>query len=127
MRYRFPARGSQPAVKLTWYDGGLSPARPAELEAGQRFGDRNGGLIFVGDKGKLLCDFTGAAARLIPESRMKSYKPPPRTLVRSIGHKQEWVRACKGGEQAGANFRVAGFVSEILALGNAAVRQSRLP
>ena len=29
--YEFPARGSKPAVKLTWYDGGLLPPKPVEL------------------------------------------------------------------------------------------------
>ena len=26
--YEFPARGNMPAVKLTWYDGGLTPPKP---------------------------------------------------------------------------------------------------
>ena len=34
VRYAFPARGSKPPVKLTWYDGRLLPPTPAELEAG---------------------------------------------------------------------------------------------
>ena len=29
--YEFAARGSKPAVKLTWYDGGLLPPQPGEL------------------------------------------------------------------------------------------------
>jgi hypothetical protein len=78
-------------------------------------------LLFIGDKGKLLCGFNGDSPRLIPESRMKDYQPPPKTLPRSIGHKEEWIRACKGGEPAGANFEVASVVAETLAVGNAAL------
>ena len=33
--YEFPARGSMPAVKLTWYDGGLLPPKPDELGDGR--------------------------------------------------------------------------------------------
>ena len=29
--YEFPARGSMPPVKLTWYDGGLLPPKPEEI------------------------------------------------------------------------------------------------
>ena len=32
--YEFPARGSMPPVRLTWYDGGLTPPRPAETRRG---------------------------------------------------------------------------------------------
>ena len=31
--YEFPARGSQPPVNVTWYDGGKLPPRPKGLEA----------------------------------------------------------------------------------------------
>ncbi|PMP96001.1 MAG: hypothetical protein C0168_03915, partial [Candidatus Aminicenantes bacterium] len=31
--YEFPEREGMPPVKLTWYDGGLMPARPKELPA----------------------------------------------------------------------------------------------
>jgi predicted dehydrogenase len=122
VRYHFPARGKMPPVKLTWYDGGLLPGRPQELEDDRSLWvDRSGGLLFIGDKGKLLCGFNGDSPRLIPESRMKDYQPPPKTLPRSIGHKEEWIRACKGGEPAGANFEVASVVAETLAVGNAAL------
>ena len=50
--YQFPAREDMPPVKLVWYDGGLRPPRPAELEAGSRMGA--GGHLFIGDKGKIL-------------------------------------------------------------------------
>ena len=34
-RFEFPARGDMPPLTLTWYDGGLKPARPKELEPGR--------------------------------------------------------------------------------------------
>ena len=118
IRYDFPAREGMPPVKLTWYDGGLMPARPEELDKGLRFGNADDNL-FVGDKGKML------GHRLLPEARSKEYGRPPRILPRSPGHHKEWVNACKGGEPAGSNFDVAGPLTEVVLLGNVALRMGR--
>jgi predicted dehydrogenase len=120
VHYDFPARVGMPAVKLTWYDGGLKPRRPDGLQDNQQLGAE--GLIFVGEKGSMLCGFTGENPILIPETRMKEYKRPPRTLPRSIGHYKEWIEACKGGKPAGCNFDIGGPLTEIVLLGNIAIR-----
>jgi predicted dehydrogenase len=62
--YEFPAKGDRPAVKMIWYDGGKLPPRPPELEEGRSLGDN--GILFVGDKGKILCGGWSGAPRLIP-------------------------------------------------------------
>ena len=124
VRYEFPARGELPPVELIWYDGGLMPRRPAEMDPGLRMGDKLGGVIFVGDKGKLICGSYGSSPRLIPESRMKEYKRPAQILPRSVGHHKEWIEACKGGKPAGSNFETAGPMTEVILLGNIAVRMS---
>jgi hypothetical protein len=118
VRYEFPARGDMPPVKLTWYDGGLMPPRPAELEDGRRYGGADSNL-YVGDKGKML------GHRLIPEAKMKEHKKPPRTLPRSPGHHKEWILACKGGPSAGSNFEASGPMAEVVLLGNIAVRMGK--
>ena len=56
---QFPAREGMPEVKLTWWDGGMMPPRPEELEEGRRMGDDDGGVLFVGDKGMLMCGCYG--------------------------------------------------------------------
>lgn len=122
IRWTFPARDGLPPVDLTWYDGGLLPPRPPELEPGRQMGNADGGAIFVGSKGKLMCGCYGESPRLLPESRMKEYKQPPKSLPRSIGHYKEWIRACKGGEPAGANFNYGGPLTETVLLGVAAIR-----
>jgi predicted dehydrogenase len=122
VRYEFPGREQMPPVELTWYDGGLMPRRPPELEEGRPLGDRLGGAIFVGDKGKLICGSYGNSPRLIPESRMRAYKRPAPSLPRSVGHYKEWIEACKGGKPAGSNFDYAGPLTEVTLLGNVAVR-----
>jgi predicted dehydrogenase len=112
-RFEFPARGDMPPVTLTWYDGGLKPARPKELEPGRGMDD----VIYVGQQGKMM------GHRLIPESRMKAYGRPPKVLPRSVGHHKEWIDACRGGPPAGGNFLDhAGLLTEVCLLGNVAVR-----
>jgi predicted dehydrogenase len=120
--YRFGARSDLPPVKLTWYDGLRAP-RPIELEDGRRLGNVEGGALFKGSKGKIMAGVYGEGARLIPESRMKEYKQPPKTIPRVKGsHEQDWVRACKDGQPAGANFEYSGLLTEVCLLGNVARR-----
>jgi predicted dehydrogenase len=119
IQYHFPAREEIPPVTIHWYDGGLKPMRPLELEQEREMPEE--GLMFVGEKGKILCNFSGGSPRLIPESAMQAYKRPPKSLPRSIGHIEEWLRACHGGEPADANFEFAGQVTEALLLGNIAL------
>ena len=126
IRYDFAARGDMPPVKFSWYDGGLKPPRPDELEDNRPLkgeGEEDEGLLFVGDRGKILCGFNGAHPQLIPQARMDSFKPPPPTLPRSPGNEREWLDACKGGKtKPGGNFEFEGLVTETLLLGNVAVR-----
>ena len=120
--YRFGARGDLPPVKLTWYDGLRAP-RPTDIEDGRRLGNVEGGALFKGSKGKLMAGVYGEGARLIPESRMKEYKQPPKTIPRVKGsHEMDWVRACKDGQPAGADFEYSGLLTEVCLLGNVARR-----
>jgi len=115
VRYEFPERPGFPPVAVIWYDGGMRPPRPPELEDGRQMGE--GGLLFVGDKGKMLGD------RLIPESKSKEFGKPQQVLPRSPGHHEEWIQACRGGKPAGSNFPDhAGLLAEVVLLGNVALR-----
>jgi predicted dehydrogenase len=117
VHYTFPARGKQyPALKLHWYDGGLLPERPEELEPGRRL--PTSGTIFVGDKGKLMCETYSESPRLIPESRMTAYKRPKKTIPRVQGtHEQNWIDAIKGKAKAVSNFDYSGPFTETVLLG----------
>jgi len=118
--YQFPARGEMPPVKFVWYDGGLRPQRPPELEDGREMGT-TGGLI-IGDSGKILSGMR--SWRLISEKRAKEYGTPPQKLDRSPGHYVEWIEACKGnGKKPGSNFDWAGPLAEVVLLGNIALRR----
>ena len=122
VHYQFPARGDMPPVKLHWYDGGLLPERPAELEPNREL-DPEDGIIFVGDKGKMIVTgWGGEHPRLLPESLDKDYKRPPQTLPRCPqGHYREWVEACKTGSPTRSNFDFAGPLTESVLLGSVCI------
>jgi hypothetical protein len=123
VHYEFPARGKMPPVKLHWYDGGLTPPRPDELEPGRKMGDEGNGVLFVGDKGKLMCGSYGEGPQLIPYKLMRAYKRPPRTLPRiKTSHEMNWVECCKSGQQATSHFDYAGPFTETVVMGNLAIR-----
>ncbi len=126
VRYHFAARGKMPAVDLTWYDGGIMPQRPEELEEGRRMGDEDGGVLYVGSKGMLMHGCYGKSPRLIPETRMKAFKFPPKTIARSPGIHEEWAAAIKSGNgvQTTSNFEYAAKLTETMLLGNIAVRMA---
>ena len=108
---------------MTWYDGGKMPPRPAGLGAGAASLADNG-IYFVGDKGTMLCGGWSGPPRLVPESKMQEFQRPPKTIPRSIGHRAEWIEACKEGkpEDAKAGFAYSGPFTEALLVGNLASR-----
>lgn len=127
VRYRFAAHGDMSEVNFSWYDAGLRPTTPEELGDGtlaKTSGEEDAeGLLFVGDRGKILCGFNGSHPRLIPQAKMDAFQPPPKTLPRSPGNEREWLDACKGGKvKPGGNFEFSGMVTESLLLGTLAVR-----
>jgi hypothetical protein len=126
--YQFPARGDMPPVKVMWFDGEKNlPPRPEGVGADETLGDGGeNGSIFYGDKGVLTCGCYGDSPRLLPKEKMKDFQKPPRSIPSSAGHYKEWINACKGimpepGNFCG-NFDYAGPFTEVVNLGNLAVR-----
>src|SRR5262245_49208572 len=123
--YEFPARGSMPAVKLTWYDGGLLPPKPVEL--GEEELNKGGGALLVGSKGKLLHDTYGAKPRLLPASLHDSFGTPPQKLARvpDENHEMNWVDAAKGKTAVSCPFEYAAQLTEVMLLGIVALRAGK--
>ena len=124
--YHFAPCGRQPALRWTWYDGGLQPMPPADFELNRNL-PANGTLI-VGSKATALASTYYESVRIVPEVKMQELAPtlPPKTLPRiEGGHFAEWVRACKGGVPAGSNFAYASRLTELCLLSNLAVRSRR--
>ena len=115
--YEFPARGEKPPVKLTWYDGGLMPPRPDELDPEEEL-DPGGGVLYVGDKGKIIHGTYGSNPHLIPKSKMAAYSRPPKTLPRiEVSHEVNWIQACKGEGEASCPISYAARLTETMLLG----------
>ena len=116
VHYEFPARGSQPSVKLTWYDGSKRPAILKE----RQLPDWGSGVLFVGDKGMLMADY--GQHKLFPEKDFASFTAPTTFIPESVGHYQEWVEACKTDGQTTCPFDYSGALTEAVLLGNVAYR-----
>jgi len=127
IRFRFAAKGGRPPLDLFWYDGGIRPPTPDELEEDNEEMPEEG-MMFVGDKGKILSGFSLQEPRIIPERKMREYegsKPPARTqrdrdkLSPGVA---EWIKTCKGGKPGPGNFLEAEALSETINLGAVSLR-----
>jgi predicted dehydrogenase len=118
--YDFPARGGRPAVRMTWYDGGLMPPAPAAMPSGQRLPDN--GVLYVGSKGVMYHGSHGGMPQLLPAGLHEEAKKVAKTMPRSPGHYEEWAAACKGGPRPVSNFDYAGPLTEVVLLGVLALR-----
>ena len=127
VRWTFPAKGGHPGFQAYWYDGGLKPPRPKELEKDRTL--RNAGCLFLGTGGAMLV--TGShngSAVLLPDSRRKAFGQPKLLAPKSRGHFDELVRAAKGQlawDAPLSNFVFAGHMTAIIQLGNAALKASK--
>jgi predicted dehydrogenase len=120
IKWEFPAKGDRLEFVQYWYDGGLKPDRPADLEEGRELPGT--GNLFVGTKGTLIIagDY-GSGITTIPEPLINEIGDPPKLLERSPGHYIEWVLACKGEGKTWSNFDYAAPMTETILLGNVAV------
>jgi hypothetical protein len=130
IHFDFPARDGMPPVHVTWYDGGMLPRRPDELREDEMMGDQDGGCLFMGSRGTIMCETYGRNPVLLPTSRMEDFDQPAPTLTRveggSDGHQRIWVDACKGGSPCSSNFDYSGPLTEMVLMGNLALRSFML-
>ncbi len=128
--YEFPERGTRPAVRLVWRDGGITPPRPPEVSADAKWPPSDeGGQLWIGTDGKLAAGIYGQNPRLLDADRDAEIRknPPPVTYPRVENVYAEWIAACKDGTQPGSNFvGHAGPLTEMVLLGCIAVRMGRV-
>jgi predicted dehydrogenase len=114
--WQHPAKGDRPAVKLVWYQSKKRPESPD----GVNLRKWKNGILFVGDKGKLLADYGRRV--LLPADKFKGFQAPPKTIPDSVGHYKEWINACKTGSKTLCNFDYSGALIENNLLGMVAFR-----
>jgi len=134
VRFRYPARGQRPPVDLIWYEGGIHPPTPEELD--EDHGELPAeGMMFVGDKGKILAGFRVESPRLIPARKMQGRTAPepprrqggggPEQQRQLSAGLQKWVEACRSGGQAPGSFRDAWSITEAVNLYAVALRTGK--
>lgn len=126
VRFRYPARGERPSVDLIWYDGGMRPPTPEELDDDRKELPAEG-MMFVGDKGKILSGFRVEGPRLLSEKQAAGAAQPEQRRQREAGQLspglKQWVAACRGsGKQSPGNFTNAFPISEAVNLYAVALR-----
>jgi predicted dehydrogenase len=126
----YPRTDGKGKINISWHDGGLLPQRPEELLPGEAFGNWDGGVLFVGRKGKLLLDCYGENPRLLPTRLMQEKKMPKEKIKRvPEGHYLQWVNACiagYGNAETSSPFEYAGPFTESILMGNLAIRSWQL-
>jgi predicted dehydrogenase len=129
--YKFPARGAQPPVTLTWVDGGLMPGRPDLLPDDVPL-NPEGGAIFIGEKGILVHGTYGSRPQIYPQSLMEAAAKVPKSYFRvekdgdgqfaQAKHRMNWINAIKGKEKATCPFEYASRLTETMLLGVVAMK-----
>jgi len=105
IRWKFGASKRTGPFDLFWYDGGMRPATPPELEVDDKVFESEG-MMFVGDKGKILGGFRCENPVIIPESRMievtgaKQTGLPSRPLINAT---DVWINAVLNQQQSPGN------------------------
>ncbi|QMW03936.1 Gfo/Idh/MocA family protein [Spirosoma foliorum] len=122
----YPRKDGKGDIKLSWYDGGILPELPEELLPGESFGNSDGGVLFIGTKGKLMADCYGANPRLLPLKANETLNIPE-TIARvpNEDHYLQWVDACIAGHGKGITsspFEYAAPFAESILIGNLALR-----
>ena len=105
-----------------FFRSSFTPAIPAELADEKLYAD--GGVLYVGTKGKMLQDTYGAKPRLLPAERHNSYGAPAESLPRiaNQSHEMNWVNAIRGREEISCPFAYSAHLIEIMLLGVVSLR-----
>jgi hypothetical protein len=122
IRLRFPKQKELPAFDLLWYDGGMKPFPPEELEIDSR-DTPNEGMMFVGDKGKILGGFRGEKPEIIPKAKMDSYGTADFDSDSARRFRDEnWLDYIAENKQSPGSFIRAQTVTETINLAAVALR-----
>jgi predicted dehydrogenase len=120
--WEHPSRGQgahEQPCKVVWYDG---EAKPNEL-LGLDLKGYGIGVIFVGEKGKLLADYGRRTVYPNGGDPQPNAKPAKQIYPPSKGHHAEWIYACKNDPTTTlCNFDYSGRLIEHNLLGTVAHR-----
>ena len=129
VRFKYPANGDRQPVDLYWYDGGMRPEIPVELINDNKELPAEG-MMFVGDKGKILAGFNVQNPQIISGKKMDNpanANTDTRSQVQQTSQALPlFVDACKTGKQYPGNFSEAEPLTEAINLYAVALRTNRM-
>jgi predicted dehydrogenase len=125
--YRFAAGKYSDALKFVWYDGDNMPSRKVIVDCGLSKEEvaKKFDLVMIGEKGKMFFKRTTTDWVITPESVAAGFKAPEPTIPRVTSEDAEWLAACQGGPAALSNFSRSGPFTEVVLLGNLAIRTGK--
>ncbi|MBC7401215.1 MAG: Gfo/Idh/MocA family oxidoreductase [Mucilaginibacter sp.] len=130
MTFPKTAKTSGP-VRVHWMDGGIIPPRPVELDPSEHWGEGDGGMLFIGTKGKMTAGCYASRARLLPVSKMDEVNVPQTIArVKDENHYAQWVESCLAGYgnmKTSSPFEEAALLTEAMLMCNLAIRGVSVP
>lgn len=119
VQYTFPGFASTegPELRVTWYDGGELP-RVRGRDLPRYEGLPGSGSLFIGENGTLVLPHVGAP-RLYRKGQLVTEEPEK---VEGLNHYHGWLDGVISGQQPSDGFDYAGPLTEVVLLGNIAVR-----
>ena len=126
LRFRFAAQGNRPALDLFWYDGGMKPRLPEEVEAHNVEMGREG-ILFVGEQGSILAGFHGQNPHLYAQGKCSPLDLQDIKLAHTSKDERQksWVQAAQGNGQSPGNFLNAASITDTVNLGTVALRAGK--
>jgi predicted dehydrogenase len=124
--FKFPARGSMPAVTIHWFKSDTAPGFPENLEklSGGELG--GSGCLVVGERGRIVSSGHNSGYRLMQTQDAEPIRRPEPFLPRHGSHEREWLDTIRGTlNETMSNFQYAGRLIETLMLGNVATLLGR--
>ena len=150
VRFVFPAREGMPEVNVNWYDGGLKPPKPPQLE-GRQINRGQSNTLFIGTKGVIRAGEYGDRPEIFPRELEVEWRnanqatnvatPGSNVFAATAGgrqgrtgirggqgggtsHEGNWIEACKAGipQQAVSNFDYSGPFTEAVTMGCLALK-----
>jgi predicted dehydrogenase len=122
LRFRFAAHNGMAPLDLFWYDGGMKPRLPVELEAYDVQMQREG-ILFVGDQATILAGFHGQSPRIFAKGKSKPFSVETQTDSGRIAKRQDhWLAEIQGSDPSPGSFLNAASITDTVNLGTVALR-----
>jgi predicted dehydrogenase len=127
IHFKFAPTAAIPGLQLFWYDGGMKPRLPEEVDAAiPAMGIE--GILFIGDKGMIKAGYMGEDPILFANGKHDPLFPPePKPEYKgwqqdAVEHNKLWRTAFQGGPQSPGSFLNLGPISDTVNLGTVALR-----